>query len=144
MRLIDGNNLLDYLKNVVIPGLPEDKPEYARGKKHMVHLLTNLIISGAFDPAPQAQLPVTDDEENINEIPSHIVQMMATVKLSGQPEKYTKIEIPLLQTLPGDTYRAEVKTIKKKNSVPTVISMDGRLYNLQPAYQHKGDSKNAK
>ncbi|MEC0171673.1 hypothetical protein [Paenibacillus graminis] len=67
MKLIDGNKLieyLEYLQTVAIPGSSADKPEYARRKNHMVHLLTNLIISGAFDPTTPVE---PDNGEVIND-----------------------------------------------------------------------------
>ncbi|MNJ02593.1 hypothetical protein D3C73_1626050 [compost metagenome] len=49
-----------------------------------------------------------------------------------------------METKPGDIYQAKIMTIKTKKGIPTVISMDGRVYNLQPSYQHKGEKINAK
>ncbi|WP_157794123.1 hypothetical protein [Paenibacillus donghaensis] len=49
-----------------------------------------------------------------------------------------------METKPGDIYTAQIMTIKNKKGLPTVISMDGRIYILQPAYQHKEVKKNAK
>lgn len=64
-RPIDGSNFIEYLNTVVLPGLPEDKSDYARGKRHLVYTLTNLIISGAFDLTPPVQPDtgevITDD-----------------------------------------------------------------------------------
>jgi hypothetical protein len=47
-------------------------------------------------------------------------------------------------TKPGDIYTAQIMTIKIKKGIPTVISMDGRIYSLQSAYQPKGVKKSAK
>ncbi|MHA6530203.1 hypothetical protein [Paenibacillus sp. BAC0078] len=48
-----------------------------------------------------------------------------------------------METKPGDIYSAQIMTIKTKKGIPTVISMDGRIYNLQSSYQHKEVKKNA-
>ncbi|MDH6373552.1 hypothetical protein M2444_005384 [Paenibacillus sp. PastF-3] len=49
-----------------------------------------------------------------------------------------------METKSGDIYQAQIMTIKNKKGIPTVIAMDGRIYTIQPSYQHKEVNKNAK
>ncbi|OME55134.1 hypothetical protein [Paenibacillus odorifer] len=70
--------------------------------------------------------------------------------IGDQQQSYLKpvlerlIEEGALENKPGDIYQAKITTIKNKKGIPTVIEMDGRIYTLQPSYEHKEVKKNAK
>ncbi|MEK3735693.1 hypothetical protein NYE47_00835 [Paenibacillus sp. FSL H7-0941] len=70
--------------------------------------------------------------------------------IGDQQQSYLKpvleklIEEGAFETKPEDIYQAKITTIKNKKGIPTVIEMNGRIYTLQPSYEHKEVNKNVK